>query len=54
MRAEMDFIGFVIKTILKVIIGCLWLALEMLKCILLLFGMVFKVFLLFVNVGTPS
>lgn len=53
MRAVMDIIGFVFKTIIKVIIGCLWLALEMLKCILLLFGMVFKVFLLFVNAGTP-
>ncbi len=53
MRMIFDFILAVIKIILKIIVGCLWLILEALKIILLLFGMVCKVFLLFVHAGTP-
>lgn len=53
MRMIFDFILAVIKIILKIIVGCLWLILEALKIILLLFGMVCKVFLIFVHAGTP-
>lgn len=52
----LHFIGkaivFVIKTVLKILMGALWLALEMLKIFLMLFGMVFRVFLAFVDAGT--
>ena len=56
MRRIFGAIGTVILTILKwiarIILGALKLALELAKIILLLFGMVARVFLAFVRMGT--
>lgn len=56
MRRIFGAIGTVILTILKwivrIILGALKLVLELAKIILLLFGMVARVFLAFVRMGT--
>ena len=56
MRRIFGVIGTVILTILKwiarIILGALKLVLELAKIILLLFGMVARVFLAFVRMGT--
>ena len=56
MRRIFGTIGTVILTILKwiarIILGALKLVLELAKIILLLFGMVARVFLAFVRMGT--
>ena len=43
----------VFKWILKILLGILSLVLELAKVILLLFGLVARVFLAFVRAGTP-
>jgi hypothetical protein len=43
----------VIKWILKILLGMLQLVLELAKVILLLFGLVARLFLAFVRAGTP-
>jgi hypothetical protein len=43
----------VIKWILKILLGMLQLVLELAKVILLLFGLVARIFLAFVRAGTP-
>ena len=44
--------AFIIKAVFKIILGALWLALELLKIFLFMFGLVFRVFMVFVDAGT--
>ncbi len=57
MKRVITGIGAVVLTILKwiamIILGALRLGLELVKVTLLLFGLVVRVFLVFVRVGTP-
>lgn len=47
------FIGILLKGTLKVILVIFQLAIEMLKIVLLLFGLIMRIFLVFVRAGTP-
>lgn len=47
------FIGILLKGTLKVILAIFQLTIEMLKIILLLFGLIMRIFLAFVRAGTP-
>jgi hypothetical protein len=57
MKKIFSGIGIVLLTILKwiglIILGAVRLILELAKVILLLFGLVVRIFLAFVRVGTP-
>lgn len=57
MKKIFSGIGIVLLTILKwiglIILGAVRLTLELAKVILLLFGLVARIFLFFVRVGTP-
>ncbi len=44
-----SILGFILKTIAKIIVGMLWLALEFIKIFLMMLGFVFKVFMMFVD-----
>lgn len=45
-------LAFIVKAVFKIILGTLWLALELLKIFLVMFGLVFRVFMAFVDAGT--
>lgn len=45
-------IVFIAKALLKILLAALWLALEILKIFLIMFGLVFRIFLAFVDAGT--
>lgn len=47
------FIGILLKGTLKVILVFFQLTIEMLKIVLLLFGLIMRIFLAFVRAGTP-
>lgn len=47
------FIGILLKGTLKVILVIFQLTIEMLKIVLLLFGLIMRIFLAFVRAGTP-
>lgn len=42
----------IVKTVFKIALGVLWLALELLRIFIIMFGLVFRVFLIFVDAGT--
>ncbi len=46
-------IGILLKGTLKVILAIFQLSIEMLKIVLLLFGLIMRIFLAFVRAGTP-
>ena len=46
-------IGILLKGTLKVILVIFQLTIEMLKIVLLLFGLIMRIFLAFVRAGTP-
>ena len=46
-------IGISLKGTLKVILAIFQLSIEMLKIVLLLFGLIMRIFLAFVRAGTP-
>ena len=48
------FLGMVLKVALKVILTVFQFTLELLKIVLLLSGLVMRLFLIFVRVGTPQ
>lgn len=43
----------IVKGVLKVAAAAFWLTLELLKIFLLMFGLIFRIFLAFVDAGTP-
>lgn len=45
--------GILLKGTLKVILAIFQLTIEMLKIVLLLFGLIMRIFLAFVRAGTP-
>jgi len=47
------FVGILLKGTLKVILVIFQLTIEMLKIVLLLFGLIMRIFLAFVRAGTP-
>lgn len=46
-------LGILLKGALKVILAIFQLTIEMLKIVLLLFGLIMRIFLAFVRAGTP-